>query len=160
MEELIKATHKKWREAKKYAANRCKHALPDIAAQLINCEMFTGEETLAELVDLIFMPQGREFMLANQFPTIHTFRKFKPYKPERYGVYIDSGNITINDPGKVFLVGNTHAEIFCRQTIANNIVMMHGAEAEIYAGGYSVVKVESDRKSNAKINASQFAKIL
>ncbi len=160
MDELIKSTHKKWREAKTYAAKRCKRTRPDLAAQLNNCQMFTGKENLAELASLIFEPQSREFMLANLFPNLSIFRKFKSYNPEQFGVYIDCGSITLNDPGKVFLIGNTHAEVFCRKTISNTVVMMHGAEADIYAGGYSVVTVETDRKSHAKITASQTAKVL
>ena len=160
MENLIKSTHKKWHEAKNYAANRCRRTLPDVARKLDLCEMFTGEETLPQLVELIFSPQGREFMLANQFPNIATFRKFKPYEPEKFGVYIDAGAITINEPGKVFLIGKTNAEIYCRKTRANEIILMHGASAKVYASGYSVVHIESDRKSGAEINLYDNAKAL
>lgn len=160
MDKLIKSTHIKWREVKNYAAKRCRRALPELARQLDNCQMFTGEENLSELVQLMFTPQGREFMLANQFPTLTIFRKFKPYNPEQLGVYIDSGNITLTDPGNIFIVGKTTAEIYCRKTQSNNIIMMHGAKAKINASGYSVVRIESDNKSTYEITASSTAKIL
>lgn len=160
MENLIKSTHKKWHEVKSHAANRCRRALPEVARKLDLCEIFTGEETLPQLVELIFSPQGREFMLANQFPNIATFRKFKPYEPEKLGVYIDAGSITINEPGKIFLIGKTTAEIYCRKTTANEIILMHGASAKVYASGYSVVHVESDRKSDAGVYFYNNAKVL
>lgn len=160
MDNLIKSTQKQWQSAKKYAANRCRHTLPEVAKQLDSCQMFTGNENLADLVALMFTPQGREFMLANSFPNLATFRKYKPYQPERYGVFIDCGKITLNDPGKVIVIGNTTAEIYCRQTQNNTVILMHGATAKIYAGGYSVTRIEKDRKSTAEVSASNTAKIL
>lgn len=160
MEQLIKSTYKRWQEAKKYASRRCRKTLPELARQLDNCTMFTGEETLPELISLIFEPQGREFILANHFPSLNLFRKFKQFNPEQYGVFIDSGNITLNDPGKIYLVGQVNADIYCRQTQANNIILMHGAKAKIYASGYSVIKAENDRKSEIQITASPTAKVL
>lgn len=160
MDKLIHTTHEKWLQAKNYAAKRCRRSQPDVAVQLDNCAMFTGEENLQELTALMFTPQGREFMLANRFPTLTHFRKFKQYNPEQYGVYIDAGSITINEPGNVYLIGNTTAEIYCRKTQSHNIILMHGATAKVYASGYAVVKIETDRKSTAETFAAQSAKIL
>lgn len=91
MEDLIRSTYKKWLTAKTYAANRCRHSMPEVARKLDECRMFTGEETLPELCGLLFTPQGKEFMLANKFPNLVTFRKFIPYHPEQYKIYIDCG---------------------------------------------------------------------
>lgn len=41
-------------------------------------------------------------MTAYNFPNIATFRRFKKYHPERYGVYIDSGEISLWRLGKSF----------------------------------------------------------
>ena len=159
MENLIKSTYKKWKAAKQYAANRCRRALPDLADQLDNCKMFTGNESLEELADLMFQPQGREFMLANQFPSLHTFRKYKIYNPEELGVYIDCGNITLTNPGRCFIIGNTRAEIFINSTDSHNVVVMHGATANVYCSGYSVTKVEADRKSHVTTSAKDHAHV-
>lgn len=134
--------------------------MPDMAARLDNCSMFTGHENLPELVALMFSPQGREFMLANQFPDLETLRRYKPLSPESLGVYIDCGKITLTDPGKVFLIGDTTAEIFCRQTANNTVILMHGATADIYASGYSVTHVEKDRNSSFTATKSNRAVIL
>ena len=59
----------------------------------------------------MFSPQGAEFLTTYNFPDIATFRKFKKYHPERFGVYIDCGEIAISDAKNVFLVGNTTARL-------------------------------------------------
>ena len=61
------------------------------------CSLFTGKETLEELVSLMFRPQGIEFMLQHKFPDLDTLREFKPYHPERFGVYIDCGEIDLTE---------------------------------------------------------------
>lgn len=134
--------------------------MPEMAERLDHCTMFTGAETLPELVALMFSPQGREFMLANQFPNLETLRQYKALNPESLGVYIDCGKITLTDPGKVFLIGDTTAEIFCRQTANNTVILMHGAKANIYASGYSVTHVEKDRDSSFTATKSNRAVIL
>lgn len=151
MEELVKSIHRKWLDTKRYAANKCRRSFPEVARQLDECAMFSGEESLTQLAELIYTPQGREFMLANHFPTLSTFRKFKPLNPEQFKVYIDSGKITLHDPGKCFLIGNTEAEIICRETQKNDIVLMHGARANVYGYDYAVLNVEKDRKSKADV---------
>lgn len=160
MDNLINSTHNAWQRAKKQASDRCRVLMPEMAERLDNCAMFTGTENLSELVDLMFSPQGREFMLANQFPGLDIFREYKPLSPESLGVYIDCGKITLTDPGKVFLIGDTTAEIFCRQTANNTVILMHGAKAQIYASGYSVTRVEKDRDSSFKATSSNRARVL
>lgn len=161
MQQLIKSTFEKWQSVKKYAAERCRHAnMLDVAQQLDNCRMLTGEETLPELIEKMFEPQGYEFMLANSFPSLSNFRKFKKYNPEQYGVYIDCGDIELTDPGNVFLIGHTFANIQCLRTQRNKIIMMHGASLNLIAAGYSVTHIEADRKSRVNTSATKYAKIL
>lgn len=160
MEDLIKSTYKKWIEAKKYAARRCRHTFPNVAKQLDECTMFTGNETLPELVEKIFSPQGREFMLANLFPTLTIFRKFKKYNPEQYKVYIDCGLIQIDNPGSCMLVGNTEANIRCTETVKNNIILMHGAKADVFGYNYAVIHVEKDHKSKCDIYTFNNARVV
>lgn len=160
MHNLVSSIHKKWLDTKRYAANKCRRSFPDMARQLDECSMFTGEESLPELVDLIFTPQGREFMLANNFPSLVNFRKFKPYQPEQYKVYIDCGTIKLNEPERCILIGNTIAEIHCTRTRTTNIVLMHGAKALVYGYNYAVIKVEKDRKSKCDIYTIDHARVL
>lgn len=161
VEKLIKAVQSDWAKAKAKAEARCRRAgKSQLAAKLAVCDMFLGIETLPELVSLMFSPQGIEFMTSFGFPDIETFRRFKPYNPERLGVYIDCGQITLIDERKVFLVGDTTAVLKYRQTARNLVNLMCGAKATIIASGYSVVKVESDRSSQAAHIVSDHAIVL
>nr|DAL02900.1 MAG TPA: hypothetical protein [Caudoviricetes sp.] len=158
MENLIKDIQREWLRVKSDAARRCERAgQHEMAAKLAACQMFTGIETLPELVDKMFSPQGREFMTAFGFPDVETCRRFIPYHPEQYGVFIDAREIAVNDPKRVWLIGNTSARITCAKTQGNTIVVMHGATADITAAGYSVVKIESDKRSNANVTIADHA---
>lgn len=160
MQTLVRSIQKKWLSVKTYAANRCRHIMPDVAKKLDECKMFTGEETLPELADLLFSPQGKEFMLANKFPNLATFRKFLPYHPEQYKIYIDCGCIKLEDPGRCLLVGNTQANIICKATQMNNIILMYGARTEIKCYEYALIKIEKDTKSRFDVFTYDKARVL
>lgn len=161
MEQLIKSIHADWAKAKSKAEERCRRAgKHELADKLAACNMFHGIESLPELAQLIFSPQGIEFMTAFNFPGISTFRKFKPYNPEQFGVYIDSGNIQLTEARNIFLIGNTTAELKYRQTARNQVYLMCGAKATIIASGYSVVKIEADRKSQPSYIVQDHAIVL
>ncbi|ROS83881.1 hypothetical protein EEK90_06855 [Muribaculaceae bacterium Isolate-036 (Harlan)] len=127
---------------------------------MLDCDIFTGEESFEGMVELIFSPQGIEFLTTFNFPDLATFRKFKKYHPERYGVYIDFGEITLTDTQNVFLVGDTTAVVKCRKTAAYTVCLMCGAKATVIASGYSVVKIENDKKSQVAIMTQDNAKVL
>lgn len=130
------------------------------AHQLGACDKFSGNETLEQLVQLMFTPQGIEFCLANNFPDLATFRRFKRYHPERLGVYIDCGQITLQEPQAAFLIGNTTATVKCQQTARKRLYLMHGAHANVNASGFTVVRVEKDPSSQVTVQAKDNAKIL
>lgn len=140
-----------WRKAKARAAAKCVRAgLEDVAQKLRACTMFHGDETLEELVELLFIPRGSEFISRFDFPTLSIFRQFKKYDTQTLGVYIDAGEITLEEAHRVLLVGNTKATLKYSQTHDNLVIALHGATALIEASGYSVVKVEIDRHSKAR----------
>ena len=124
------------------------------------CSLFTGKETLEELVSLMFRPQGIEFMLQHKFPDLDTLREFKPYHPERFGVYIDCGEIDLTEARKVFLIGNTVARLKYREIARNQVYLMCGAKAQITASGYAVVRIENDFHSDINTTATENAVIL
>lgn len=130
------------------------------ANKLGACDKFSGNETLEQLVQLMFSPQGVEFCMTNNFPDIATLRKFKRYHPERLGVYIDCGEITLQEPQAAFLIGNTTATVKCQQTARKRLYLMHGANAHVLAGGFTVVRVEKDTTSQVTVQANDNAKIL
>jgi hypothetical protein len=157
----IKDAQKKWKAAKDAAQTRSENAHDyEYARKLGACQMFTGEESMEEMIKLMFSPQGAEFLTANNFPDIATFRKFKKYHPERFGVYIDCGEIALSDEKKVFLVGNTSARLKYSQTQGNRLILMCGASAHVEASGYSVLKIETDDISKVEVKVSGHAKVM
>ena len=153
MKELIRRIQREWRAAKDAAQAQCADSGQyEMAAKLEACDMFKGDETLEELIGLMFSPRGVEFMTAYNFPNIATFRRFKKYHPERYGVYIDSGEISLLEARKVFLK--------YRETAGNRLFLMCGAKASVAASGYAVVKVEKDKDSEVSYIVQDNAKIL
>ena len=157
----IKDAQKKWQVAKNEAQASCERSHRyDMARKLSLCQMFTGDEDLEEMIKLMFSPQGAEFLTTYNFPDIATFRKFKKYHPECFGVYIDCGEIAISDAKNVFLVGNTTARLKYAQTQGNRLILMCGAKAHVEASGYCVLKIEKDEKSNVEVNISGHAKVM
>lgn len=105
------------------------------------CELFTGKErTLEDIVHLFVTPQGIEFCINNHFPNMETFRLFKPYKIERFGIYIDAGTITLHNPKRAILIGNTVATINNDTLDAHEVILLHGAKAVVNASGWAICK--------------------
>lgn len=130
------------------------------AQQYGQCGLLRGDESLSDLVNLIFTPQGVEFMITHNFPDLDILQKFKEYHPEQYGLYIDGGAIDLTETRRVFLIGNTDATLNYRETAANKVYLMHGAKARINAAGYAVVRVEADPTSEVSTVIAEHGKIL
>lgn len=157
----IKDAQKKWRAAKDAAQAQCETSHQyDLARKLGECQMFKGDESLEEMISLMFSPQGAEFLTTYGFPDLVTFRKFKKYHPERFGVYIDCGEIALRDEKNVFVVGNTVARLKYAQTQGNRLILMFGAMADVDASGFCVVKIERDATSKVEVNISGHAKVI
>ena len=131
-------------------------------ARLLNaCDLFTGKErTLDDIVALFSSPQGLEFCIKNNFPNIATFRRFKPYKVERFGIYIDSGAITLKNPKRAILIGRTSATVHCDTLEKHDIFLLHGAKAVVNASKWSVVFTKAGTGCSLIRNTSENAIIL
>lgn len=159
--ELIKRIHSQWLIAKERRRERCAASnKSDVAHRLEICNMFKGTEDIAELARLFTSPQGVEFCLAANFPNLATFRLFKSYDIERYGFYIDAGNITLKNPKSAVLIGKTIATIECNTCAAHSIITMHGASATVLASGWAVVHTEAGISTNIVRRATDHAIIL
>ncbi len=157
----IQEAQEKWKVVKDVAQNRYEKSHDyEMARKLRMCQMFTGDESMDEMINLMFSPQGAEFLTENHFPDIDTFRKFKKYHPERFGVYIDAGKISLLEARKVFLVGNTTASLKYSEIAGNRLILMCGASAHVEASGYAIVKIEKDDVSKVEIVKSDNAKVL
>lgn len=128
------------------------------AVELGACAKFTGQESLLDIIELLYSPQGREFCISHEFPTIDVLRKFKRLGVDRYGIYIDAGTINVREREKVFLIGNTQARISCSQTQRYECYLMHGAFARIAAHDYACVHVEHDTQSIAQVELNDNAR--
>lgn len=124
------------------------------------CSMFTGNETIEELLELFATPQGLEFYQKRGFPTIDILRKFKGFRAENAGVYIDAEEITLHGKERVILVGNTVAKLTYDDmaTQRNNVTVMHGASVNVVASNWAVVftsnlggTINKEAHDNAKI---------
>ena len=159
----IENAQRNWLEAKEKAA-RLQEGKGnfDLAAKLNACQMFRGDESIEDLVALMFTQQGIEFMtrLGGGFPDLAVFRKFKRYSPAKLGVYIDAGQITLENPEKAFLVGNTVAVLQYDELKAKRLVMMHGAKATVEASGWAVVRIDTDGTCNVDVKKADHAKVL
>ena len=66
----IKDAQKKWKVAKDAAQAKYEKSYQyEMARKLEACKMFTGEESMEEMINLMFSPQGAEFLTENNFPT-------------------------------------------------------------------------------------------
>lgn len=125
------------------------------------CGSFTEAMSIRQIVDMLFTPQGVEFCIKRGFPTLEMFRRLGTVEDARtLGVYIDCGDITLEDPQRAFLVGNTRARITYTATQRNGLYLMHGASAEVQASGYSVTHIEHDNSSRVQTEKSGDAVIL
>ena len=97
----------------------------EIANRLGACRLLHGTENKEELMRLLLTPQGTEFCMKNNFPSMEQLREFRGTNPVR-----------------VFLAGSKAILHF--DTIGRyNVILMHGAEAEIHASNYAVVFVKN-----------------
>lgn len=131
-------------------------------ARLLNaCDLFTGNErTLDDIVRLFSSVQGLEFCMKHHFPNMATFRQFKKYNVERFGIYIDAGTITLNNPKKVILIGRTSATINCDTLARHEVYLLHGSKAVVNASKWAVVSTEVEQGCNIIRNTSYNAIVL
>lgn len=131
-------------------------------ARLLNaCGLFTGEErTLDDIVRLFSSVQGLEFCIKNHFPNMATFRKFRQYDVERFGIYIDAGAVTLRNPKKVILIGRTSATIDCDTLERHEVYLLHGAKAVVNASKWAVVATTVEQGCSIIRNASENAIVL
>lgn len=161
VKELIRQIHRQWLIAKEDRAQKCQAAgLTDVARKLTECSLFKGTEDIAGMAKLLTSTQGLEFCLAANFPTLQSFRLFKPYKLEQYGIYIDAGTITLKNPKIAILLGKTVATVECDTCERHSVVTMHGASATVLASGWAVVFTNSGVSTNIVRRTADHAIIL
>ena len=159
---IIKSIYSQWKLTKGQARQECENrSLFNMAEKYRLCWMFKGDETLEQIVALYKSIRGLEFCLRYHFPSIETLRLFKNEQTERFGVYIDAGDVFINNPEqKILLIGNTIGNIFCSETRRYEIALLHGASAVVNANGWAVVAPEVETGCSITKNSQDNAIIL
>lgn len=129
----------------------------ETANRLGACRLLHGNENKEDLMRLLLTPQGTEFCTKNNFPSMDQLQWFRGEKAESMGIYIDT-DTELTNPAKVFLAGSKAVLHF--DTIGRyNVILMHGAKAEIHAGNYAVVFVKN-AGGEVKIDKDDTALIL
>ena len=124
------------------------------ATALGACNKTEGITTTEQLAALFFSPQGREFCLKHNYPTLAMWREIKGHIPDltKMGIFIDAGAIEVQGKGNIALIGETRAVAkFAGNNYAFHALVLHGAEADIRAENYAVFLVETDSTGKATI---------
>lgn len=130
----------------------------EIANRLGACRLLHGTENKEDLMRLLLTPQGTEFCTSNQFPSLEQLQEFRGNKAESLGIFIDT-DIELANPVKVFLAGSTKAVLYFNTIGRYNVILMHGAKAEIHASNYAVVFIKN-AGGEVKVINDNTAKIL
>lgn len=161
MDTLIKQIFAQWKIAKEQARKECEsRSLHNLAEKYRACDMFKGTEDLQGIIRLYTSTQGLEFCMRYHFPNLATLRLFKKYNVEKYGIYIDAGAITLENPTRAILIGRTSATINCDTLKKHEVVLLHGANAIVNASKWSVVFVKAEQGCTFIKNPSENALIL
>ena len=113
-----------------------------------------------EIQKFVYDPHLMEFCLKNRFPNLSTFRLFKPFGVEKYGVYIDAGFVELKNPKRAILIGRTTAVIDCDTLERHEIYVFQGASATVNARKWSVVSIKGVTGARVIKNVSENAIIL
>lgn len=130
------------------------------ATALGACQKTEGITTAEQLAALYFSPQGREFCLKHNYPTLPMWREIKAHIPNLtgLGIYIDAGAIELQNKGNIALIGQTRADAkFDKNNSVFHVLVLCGAKAIINAGNYSVFEVEADQTSDVEITQDKTA---
>lgn len=112
------------------------------ARHLGACKQSQKATDWKSLVWLLFSPQGREFCLDKGYPSVEAFREIR-HEVEPYGVFVEQR--VERENADTALIGVSDGQSVLRYRgvdKAYTVVLMHGAQALVYAGDYAVVRVE------------------
>ena len=108
------------------------------------CDKLKGNEDLRALADLLMSPAGAEFCIQNRFPAGQTWRQVKAMGVEQYNVFVDYGELDLNNMENVAIVGRTTANFTVSGKGRRNIYAFRGASLVVRAYDWTVVRVIAD----------------
>lgn len=103
------------------------------------CKRINGVDTMSELVDLMFSPQGREYCENTKYLKAHRLLEIAD-EAEEHNVYIGKKNIISTAHNTAFI--GSRGRVLCQGTDAiYNIIIADNAHAEIVATNFAVVMI-------------------
>lgn len=110
----------------------------DKAINLGACEKITKATDIRSLAWLFFSPQGREFCIEHNFPSLKDFKALKGC--ENYNVFVNKKVKKLNTD--VALIHSRGDLVFNKVDRVYKVILMHGSKANIYIENGAVVTVE------------------
>ncbi len=111
---------------------------------------------------MLFTPQGREFCEEKLFPSLRMWREIKDSIVGKHPINIDAGEIRVNNPKNIAVIGDTVANLTYSGTdTVYKLIVMHGGKARVRATNYAVllvVKIGDD--CEIEYNNDETARIL
>lgn len=124
-------------------------------------ELFTGDESIEQLAGIFASAKGREFCLQNGFPGMKIWRELvSEHDLAKLGVYVDSGNIELTNERFVAIIGDTRATLRYDKLERHQVMILHGAHADVIATDWAMVAVEKDANSSYTPTQRDRARIL
>lgn len=116
------------------------------AIKLGACKGTEKADNLRKMATLFFSPQGVEFCLKHNYPSLDKFRELNA---EEFGVYVDK-IVKLKNTDTALI--NSQAKLeFSGLEKSYKVILMHGAKAEITIKNHAVIKVEKSYDSEVKI---------
>lgn len=111
---------------------------------------------------MLFTPQGREFCEEKQFPSLAMWRGIKESIVGKHPVNIDAGEIKVNNPKSIAVIGDTVATLYYSGSdCVHKLIVMHGGKARVRAVNYAVVLVvKIGEGCEVEFNNDETARIL
>lgn len=105
------------------------------------CDKLSKVTDYRSLITAFFSPQGQEFCQKHNYPSIDVWRSIQQdLRP--FNIYLDQGEVRIRGEKQICLIGGTtaHIEVSGVRHV-HTVILMHGANADISASNYAVLKV-------------------
>ncbi len=118
------------------------------------CGLIEGCTSWRDLARVLKTPQGREFCMEHDWPSIEEWRGIKRGCPglENLGIYVDCGAMKGRVGEFTLLAGETAADlIFGSNKGIQRVMAMHGARARVRLEGWAVAEIRADAKSRIEI---------
>lgn len=105
------------------------------------CDKFKKTNNPEKAIADMFSHQGCAFCVNNQIPDILTFRKLKELGVEKYGLYVDAGDIELENPEKAVIIGKTNCTLIVNGNTFVTIILLHGATLHVISSDHAKVVV-------------------